>query len=222
MSAREATILSDRDLHLSFMRKALEQAEQALVEGEVPVGCVFVYDGKVIGAGRNRTNESLNATRHAEICAIDDILGTSPSAHHSTATNPSTDAPQPMVYLPSIFEQCDLYVTVEPCIMCSSALRQLRVRRVFFGCWNDRFGGCGSVLNVHADPVGNDPPLQVEGGYSREDAILLLRKFYIKENTHAPNPKRKATRVLKTTDLETSIVLDDRTRDRPNQVDALA
>ncbi|KXS22437.1 cytidine deaminase-like protein [Gonapodya prolifera JEL478] len=219
---------NDRDLHLAFMRKALEQGEEALAQSEVPVGCVFVYNGKIIGAGRNRTNETLNGTRHAELCAIDDILGnrTSNFSHvgsdlegSNSFSESSPDDTILALYPPSMFEHCDLYVTVEPCIMCASALRQLRVRKVYFGCWNERFGGCGSVLNVHADPVGNDPPLQVEGGYCREEAILLLRRFYMKENSNAPNPKRKATRVLKTTDLDTSLTSrDDRTRISSTQV----
>ena len=124
----------------------------ALKTDEVPVGCVFVYKGKIIGKGMNDTNRSLcvrvhssyciyksyrqktnlpnynaQGTRHAEFVAIDHILKTNP---------------------PSIFRETDLYVTVEPCIMCASALRQLRIRAVYFGCLNDRFGGCGGVFHI--------------------------------------------------------------------------
>ncbi|KAL7751834.1 tRNA(adenine34) deaminase [Sorochytrium milnesiophthora] len=97
---------------------------------------------------------------------------------------------------PAIFAQTDLYVTVEPCVMCASALRQLRIRKVYFGCGNDRFGGCGSVLDVHARPFGVDPPFLVEQGYFREEAIMLLRKFYLRENGNAPNPRKKQHRML--------------------------
>lgn len=93
----------------------------------------------------------------------------------------------------SILKQTDLYVTVEPCIMCASALRQYGIRAVYFGCLNDRFGGCGGVMTVHSDH-SVDPPYPVYGGLFREEAIMLLRKFYVQENnkgeTHAPLPVR--------------------------------
>lgn len=93
----------------------------------------------------------------------------------------------------SIFASSDLYVTVEPCIMCAAALRELRIRHVYFGCGNERFGGCGSVLSIHsdsylahtvsADVLTDSPPTFVaEGGHRRADAINLLRQFYLMEN----------------------------------------
>jgi tRNA-specific adenosine deaminase 2 len=81
----------------------------------------------------------------------------------------------------SILKDTDLYVTVEPCIMCASALRQYGIRAVYFGCLNDRFGGCGGVMTVHSDP-SVDLPYPVYGGLFREEAIMLLRKFYVQEN----------------------------------------
>jgi tRNA-specific adenosine deaminase 2 len=99
---------------------------------------------------------------------------------------------------PSILQESDLYVTVEPCIMCASALRQFRVRAVYYGCSNERFGGTGGVLSIHSEYVvvlvcawgvladirspGVDPPYPVHGGIFREEAILLLRRFYVQEN----------------------------------------
>jgi tRNA-specific adenosine deaminase 2 len=82
---------------------------------------------------------------------------------------------------PAILKETDLYVTVEPCIMCASALRQYGIRAVYFGCLNDRFGGCGGVMTVHSDK-SVDPPYPVYGGLFREEAIMLLRKFYVQEN----------------------------------------
>jgi tRNA-specific adenosine deaminase 2 len=98
-----------------------------------------------------------------------------------------------------IFRECELYVTVEPCIMCAAALRELGIKKVFFGCWNDKFGGNGSILNVHEDDFGNDTIVkyEVEGNVFREEAIILLRKFYVNENENAPIPKVKK-RILKT------------------------
>jgi tRNA-specific adenosine deaminase 2 len=82
---------------------------------------------------------------------------------------------------PSILHDTDLYVTVEPCIMCASALRQFGIRSVYFGCLKDRFGGTGGVMTVHMDE-GVDPPYPVYGGLFREEAIMLLRRFYVQEN----------------------------------------
>lgn len=125
---------------------------------EVPVGCVFVRDNKIIAKARNRTNELRNvcistfkpvifpntkhqyqATRHAELEAIDDILS-NPSLTPQGDTIPG---------YPYLLKETTLYVTVEPCIMCASALRQLEIREVYYGCENGKFGGCGSVLGVN-------------------------------------------------------------------------
>lgn len=163
------------DDHHRFMREALAMAELALATDETPVGCVFVHQGRVIGRGMNDTNRSLNGTRHAEFVAISQILAKHPA---------------------SILRDTDLYVTVEPCVMCASALRQFSIRAVYFGCWNDRFGGTGGVLNihneyVHAAPLRTpsdknspsvDKPYPVHGGIFREEAIMLLRKFYVQQN----------------------------------------
>ena len=81
--------------------------------------------------------------------------------------------------------------------MCASALRQLRIRRVFFGCLNDRFGGCGGVLKIHEDR-GVDPGYPCFGGINHDEAIMLLRRFYIQENERAPQPLAKKSRTLKT------------------------
>ncbi|KAJ3023169.1 tRNA(adenine34) deaminase [Thoreauomyces humboldtii] len=139
----------ERELHEGFMREALEQvctrkhvnptvcltqisqAQEAFDVGEVPVGCVFVLNGEVIGRGRNRTNETLNGTRHAEFVAIDQIA----AAGHEV----------------SVFSSVDLYVTVEPCVMCASALRHMQIRKVYYGAGNDKFGGCGSVFSINAE-----------------------------------------------------------------------
>ncbi|KAF1815145.1 cytidine deaminase-like protein [Eremomyces bilateralis CBS 781.70] len=160
----------------AFMKEALLMGESALENDETPVGCVFIHDGAVLGRGMNETNKSLNGTRHAELVAIEQIL---------------------RKYSLQILKETVLYVTVEPCIMCASALRQYGVKKVYFGCHNDRFGGTGSVLEIHSDP-SIDPPLEVRGGLYREEAIMLLRRFYVQENVKAPDPKQKKTRELKT------------------------
>ncbi|KAH8690979.1 cytidine and deoxycytidylate deaminase zinc-binding domain protein [Talaromyces proteolyticus] len=160
--------------HEFFMKQALLMGERALEVGETPVGCVLVLDGKIIGSGMNDTNRSMNGTRHAEFLAIEEALQTYPQ---------------------SIFSKVDLYVTVEPCVMCASLLRQYRIRQVYFGCANDRFGGNGSVLSLHSDS-SVDPPYPAHQGIFPKEAIMLLRRFYIQENTNAPNPRPKRNREL--------------------------
>ncbi|KAB8339012.1 hypothetical protein FH972_021951 [Carpinus fangiana] len=170
--------IENRPYHEAFMREAINMAETALRTDETPVGCVFVHSatGTIIGRGMNDTNRSMNGTRHAEFVAIEQILAEHPQ---------------------SIFTETDLYVTVEPCIMCASALRQYGIKAVYYGCANDKFGGTGGVMNVHSDWSVN-PPYPVHGGLFREEAIMLLRRFYVQENDKAPEPHRKGTRELKT------------------------
>ncbi|KAI0366199.1 tRNA specific adenosine deaminase [Pilatotrama ljubarskyi] len=192
-------------IHLKWMQRAMDMAEEALSAQEVPVGCVFVRDNRIIARARNRTNQLRNATRHAELEAIDEILA-------DKQLTPSVTA-YPL-------SETTLYVTVEPCIMCASALRQMGIKEVFYGCDNDRFGGCGSVLGVnnasarfyfsvaayrrnalthrYSLPHPKHPGYRAVGGYLRDEAIMILRRFYITENTNAPVPKSKANRVLKT------------------------
>ncbi|KAJ6140457.1 APOBEC/CMP deaminase zinc-binding [Penicillium chermesinum] len=162
--------------HTYFMKQALLMGEKALQAGETPVGCVLVYNDQIVGHGMNDTNRSMNGTRHAEFLAIAEVLQTYPR---------------------SILQSTDLYVTVEPCVMCASALKQYRVRNVYFGCNNDRFGGTGGVLSLHSDH-SIDPAYPVYGGLFREEAIMLLRRFYIQENDKAPNPRSKKNRQLNT------------------------
>lgn len=159
-----------------FMKKALDLAEHALSVNEVPVGCVFVLDQQIVASGINDTNNSLCGIRHAEILAVEEFL-----KKHD----------------PQDFLRTSVYVTVEPCIMCASLLRQLRVKTIIMGCGNERFGGCGSILRIHRDKPDIDPPLTVLPGLYREEAIVLLRKFYIQENAAAPIPNSKKQRVLK-------------------------
>ncbi|PWZ01904.1 hypothetical protein BCV70DRAFT_53228 [Testicularia cyperi] len=179
---------------LKWMREALAMAHEAFDANEVPVGGVFVRNGEIIARGRNRTNELLNATRHAELEAIDYILSILPPKSENFATDPHAgpDGDNP-------FKDTTLYVTIEPCIMCGAALRQVGIKRVVFGAGNERFGGNGSVLGLHDDDaIVSSPGYESVGGYLRDEAIMVLRRFYITENTNAPKPQDKSRRVLKT------------------------
>lgn len=166
--------------------------------GEVPVGCVIVkmaenieenLESLILARGRNKTNEMSNATVHAEFVALESCF----------------NAFEKFSKIDSLLADCTLYVTVEPCIMCAGALRIAKIKRVVFGCGNDRFGGNGSVLSIHSQSKYYPecfPCYSSEGGVMQSRAILLLRKFYMRENTCAPSPKRKPNRVLKTDDLK--------------------
>ena len=164
---------------MEFIRASFEQAELALKDKEVPIGCVVVENQKIIAVGYNQPSKTKNATYHAEIMAMMTI------PNHRLSS-------------------CQLYVTVEPCIMCTAALRKVGLTDVFFGCKNERFGGCGSIMNAHNDVRLDSPPLNVKL-YDEIDnqnyelrAVMLLRQFYMLENENAPNPKTKKDRILKT------------------------
>ncbi|ODV58676.1 tRNA(adenine34) deaminase, partial [Ascoidea rubescens DSM 1968] len=187
-----------------FMRLALNQAEFALSQNEVPVGCIFVYnDNEVIATGSNSTNESLSGITHAELTGITKIL-----KKFNLLDLPNKTAQDKADYVSNVkalFAKIDLYVTVEPCIMCASALRQLGLRRVIFGCTNDRFGGNGSILSINTDSHSNPhlPIYQSYPGIGKEEAIILLRKFYVQQNVKSPNPQTSLSnpRILKYNEL---------------------
>lgn len=168
-----------------FMTLAFTKAEEALTVGEVPIGCVFVGpDGKIIAQTRNTVNQTKNATRHAEINAIDIV-----------ATLAGEDGKNCSDIYPTI----SVYVNVEPCIMCAAALLQVKVADIFYGCANDKFGGCGSVGDIEGSMAWMDPEYKVNisGGHRSEEAIKLLKDFYDGLNPNAPNPKVKGQKVKK-------------------------
>ncbi len=160
-----------RDFEL--MREALKEAHVAFHKGEVPVGCVIARNGQVIARGQNKPNQSKDATTHAEFVAIDELVEREGDSY--------------------VFHDCDLYVTVEPCIMCASALLILGFRRVFFGCSNQRFGGCGSVLTLcDRDQVPYAGYECIAGLYG-DEAIALLKRFYETANPNIPESERDPT-----------------------------
>lgn len=171
------------------------------------MGCVLVHNNQVVGRGMNATNATYNGTRHAEFMAINDVLTMPKGTQNSSVTKQTNTR-----YGPEVLKECDLYVTVEPCIMCASLLRQFGIRKVYFGASNEKFGGTGGVLNIYL-ANGCEPSAfataseedqirvkaddyEVSGGWLREEAIVLLRRFYIQENERAPEPRGKKDRVL--------------------------
>ncbi|MBQ1270072.1 MAG: nucleoside deaminase [Clostridia bacterium] len=118
------------------MEEALALAIEAAACGEVPVGCVIVCDGKIVGRGRNRREEEQNALLHAEIIAIEEACRTLGSWR---------------------LNECDLYVTLEPCPMCAGAILNARVGRVFYGAGDTNMGACGGVINLFEEAFGYKP-----------------------------------------------------------------
>ena len=111
----------------AYMERALELAREAAEHGEVPVGCVIVHGGKIIGQGRNQREEKQDVRSHAEMEAMAEACKTLGSWR---------------------LEGCDLYVTLEPCPMCAGAIINARVGRVFYGARDEAMGACGGVLNL--------------------------------------------------------------------------
>lgn len=168
----------DRQDIEEWMEHAFDMARFALKRQEVPVGCVVVYRGDVIAKGCNEVNATLNATRHAEMVVIDQL--------ESYASDKNTS-------VEDICTESTLFVTVEPCVMCAFALRLVGLCNVVFGCRNDRFGGCGSVLDVHTKALqlssASDsvlPELKLTPLVREKEAIALLQQFYEGENPNVP------------------------------------
>jgi tRNA(adenine34) deaminase len=137
------------------MSQALELAREAADAGEVPVGCVIVRDGAVIGRGRNRREEKQAVCSHAEMEAM---------AQANAALGSWR------------LDNCALYVTLEPCPMCAGAIINSRIRRVVYGAADTKAGCCGSVTDLFAMPFNHHPV--VEQGLRAEEAQELLQAFF--------------------------------------------
>lgn len=147
---------SEEKIRKKYMRAALGQAKKALLLGEVPIGCVIVYEGKIIARGYNRRNTDKNTLAHAEITAI------------RRASKKIGDWR---------LEGCTLYVTLEPCQMCSGAIVQARIPQVVIGCMNPKAGCAGSILNLLEMPEFNHQ-VQVTRGILEEECSAILKQFF--------------------------------------------
>ena len=142
-------------MHEDYMAQALELAREAAAAGEVPVGCVIVKDGAVVGRGRNRREEKQQTVSHAEMEAVaqaNETLGT------------------------WRLEGCTLYVTLEPCPMCAGAILNARVDRVVYGARDQVMGACGGVLNLFMEDFPRHPALL--GGVLAEECRAVLSDFF--------------------------------------------
>lgn len=139
-----------------YMKEAIKQAKKAYALGEVPIGCVIVYQDKIIGRGYNRRNTDKNTLAHAELTAI------------NRASKKMGDWR---------LEGCTLYVTLEPCQMCAGAIVQARITEVVMGCMNPKAGCAGSILNVLEMPEFNHQ-VRVKRGVMEESCSALLTTFF--------------------------------------------
>ena len=155
-----------------FMKKALDQARRAAAQGEIPIGCVIVREGKIIARGYNQRLSKHSTLAHAEITAID------------RASRKLGDWR---------LEGCTLYVTLEPCQMCSGALVQSRMDRVVIGTMNPKAGCAGSLLNILQMPQFNHQ-VEITRGVLEAECSKLLSSFFadlrlrLKEEKKAGHP----------------------------------
>lgn len=141
-----------------YMSRALELAREALADGEVPVGCVIVWeDGRIVGEGRNRRERNRDALGHAELEAISMACRTLGGWRLHKAT---------------------LYVTLEPCPMCAGAILNARIPVIRYGAKDESMGACGSVLNLFEESFGHRPRLYT--GPCQAECAGLLRDFFTK------------------------------------------
>ena len=147
------------ELEMTFeekmMNKALELANECLEENEVPVGAVVCRNGEIVGTGRNRRENGKNALFHAEIEAIDNACKRLGGWR---------------------LWECELYVTLEPCPMCSGAIVNARIPQVYFGAYDPKNGCCGSVANILELPLAFHP--KYEGGVMKEECSAILTSFF--------------------------------------------
>lgn len=141
--------------HEEYMRQALELARLAMAEGEVPVGCVIVRDGAVVGRGRNRRETAQTALGHAELEAIAQACRTLGGWR---------------------LAGCALYVTLEPCPMCAGGIISARIPEIYYGAKDAGFGACGSILNLFEEDFRHHP--KIVGHILEAECAALLRDFF--------------------------------------------
>jgi len=141
---------------VEFMLEALKEARKAFNKGEIPVGAVIVKEGKIVGRGHNMVENLNDATAHAEIIAIRDA--------YKTLSNWR-------------LQETTLYVTLEPCVMCSGAIVLSRIREVVYALEDEKFGGAATLFKIPEDPRLNHRA-RVRRGPLGEEALGLLRAFF--------------------------------------------
>ncbi|TVR13853.1 MAG: nucleoside deaminase [Balneolaceae bacterium] len=149
-------IYTDLQLHQKFMTMAFQQAEMAYSKGEVPVGAVVVHEGRVVGKGFNQVEMLNDPTAHAEMLAISSACATLNQKY---------------------LTGCTLYVTLEPCPMCSGAIVWSKIDRVVFGAMDEKSGACGTVFNIsHSKHLNHRA--EIIQGIMESDSEYLLKQFF--------------------------------------------
>lgn len=155
------------DEDIRFMKQAINLAKKAADGGDVPIGCVIVYDGKVIARGYNRRNADKTTLAHAEILAI------------KKASKVIGDWR---------LEDCTIYVTLEPCQMCAGAIVQARIKKCVIGCMNPKAGCAGSILNL-LDVKEFNHQVEIKRGILEEECSGLLKDFFARLRVDKRNLK---------------------------------
>lgn len=150
---REAII---KVMEEKFMKEALKEAKKAYDNGEIPIGAIIVKDGKIISRAHNQKEEKNDATKHAEIIAIQKASKKVQGWR---------------------LENCEMYVTLEPCMMCTGAIIQSRIKKVYIGAMNEKLGYCGSVLNL-LEYNKYDYKVESETGILQKECSKIIRDFF--------------------------------------------
>lgn len=158
---RQLSSLLFEEVHYKYMFRALQEAEKAAEAGDVPVGAIIVKSGRIIGTGYNQMKSLSDATAHAEMIAI-------------TAAASSVQS--------QFLEDCTLYVTLEPCVMCTGAILLSRIPVVYFAAFDPKFGAMGSLYNIAAEGKMNFIPEIFSGIYERESSEMLKNFFSQRRN----------------------------------------
>lgn len=138
------------------MKRALKLAVRAFDADEVPVGCIIVHNDKIIGQGYNQCESLNDATAHAEMIAI-------------TAASSTLDTWR--------LNECAIYVTKEPCSMCAGAIVNSRIEKVYFGCYDEELGACGSKFEICGNPNSVTPSV-VKGGILKHESLSLIQEYF--------------------------------------------
>ncbi len=152
----DGTSMEDEDIHIHFMRQALQEAEQARNENEVPIGAVIVRNGRIIAAAHNQREQLKDPTAHAEMIAITQAAGAIQSWR---------------------LEDCTLYVTLEPCPMCAGAIIMARIPVVVYGADDPKGGAVRSLYRLLEDPRLNHRCIVVSGVLATECGAILTQFF---------------------------------------------
>ena len=153
----KSRVINEEQEDNKYMKAAIAQAKKAYKLGEVPIGCVIVYEGRIIGRGYNRRNTDKTPLAHAEITAIKKAV---------------------KVMKDWRLEECKLYVTLEPCQMCAGAIVQARIPEVIMAAENPKAGCAGSVMDILNNPDFNHQ-VTVKKGVLKEECSKLLKDFFV-------------------------------------------